>query len=326
MKYKLILAIILILELAVGWIFVNKYFILFNKKPITTKINSEFIINGELTKSKFKYFYSLKNNLVEKNIWLNKEITYNYNSDGLHETNDYSLEKQPNVFRIITLGDSFTFGQNVDTKNNWTELLENELNNNQLAFCENKKFEVINLGVFGYGIPYIVERYRISGQKYNPDLVIWLESGTGFTRNKELTEPIILACLEKENNNELNFYDKYRECWLQVEKQLIDEIGFAEYSKKINEHLKNFFELIDIKKVVFFGFEKQLNKEHSDALEKRQETFPNMDFRQNVPNIFDLKQIFSDNHPNEIGHQTIQKAILQSITKDISNNCQKNTI
>jgi len=90
--------------------------------------------------------------------------------------------------------------------------------------------------------------------------------------------------------------------------------------------LKNFFELIDIKKVVFFGFEKQLNKEHSDALEKRQETFPNMDFRQNVPNIFDLKQIFSDNHPNEIGHQTIQKAILQSITKDISNNCKKNTI
>ena len=58
------------------------------------------------------------------------------------------IKKNKDTFRIITLGDSFTFGMYINTKDNWTELLEDKLNSDM--GCKNiSMFEVINLGVGG---------------------------------------------------------------------------------------------------------------------------------------------------------------------------------
>jgi hypothetical protein len=122
----------------------------------------------------FKYFYEPKQNSTEivDMKWLNDKPKYTINSDALNEPTDYQIEKEKGTFRIITLGDSFTFGENVSTENNWTELLETKLNNAHQ--CSNvKKYEVINLGMKGYDAAYELERYKVRGKKYNPDLIVW---------------------------------------------------------------------------------------------------------------------------------------------------------
>ena len=115
------------------------------------------------------------------------KAVYNINSDTFNERFDYEINKDDKTFRIITLGDSFTFGYIVDTKNNWTELLEDKLN--QLHCANFDKIEVINLGVVGYDIQYSVERFKLRGKKYNPDLVLWLLKGDDFQEIKEIVQP-----------------------------------------------------------------------------------------------------------------------------------------
>lgn len=95
--------------------------------------------------SPLKYYYTLKPNLPESDSpdWLPYKAVYTINSDGLNERRDYTVAKDQGTFRIVTLGDSFTFGHFVNTSDNWTEKLEDLLHND--AKCRGKNFEVINL-------------------------------------------------------------------------------------------------------------------------------------------------------------------------------------
>ena len=102
--------------------------------------------------------------------WLGHTVSYSINADNLNERNDYPIPKPVDGFRIITLGDSFTYGLFVNTYENYTERLEDYL----AGVCPNgRQYEVINLGVPGYDIGYSAERFRLRGQKYDPDLVVW---------------------------------------------------------------------------------------------------------------------------------------------------------
>lgn len=121
----------------------------------------------------------------EKHTWLPVAVKYTINKDKLNDRYDYSQSKDEGTYRILTIGDSFTFGENVNTEQNWTELLEDELNRLNCS----KRFEVINLGMYGYGTEYEVERYRRRGQKYDPDLIIW--TFVDFGRFNEEIETII---------------------------------------------------------------------------------------------------------------------------------------
>lgn len=119
-------------------------------------------------------YYTLPLNTTkeERVAWLTKPVSYSFNKDRLHDRYDYEIEKPANTYRIITLGDSFVYGMWVNTSQNFSELLEDKLNNSPL--CENNpKFEVINLGVPGFDLIYALERYKDVGAKYNPDLIIW---------------------------------------------------------------------------------------------------------------------------------------------------------
>ena len=137
--------------------------------------------------SKFKYFFEPVPNTVEDSPkWIKwAKARYIINADSLNERFNYSVNRAPNTFRIITIGDSYTFGLFVDTKYNWSEILEDLLNEN--LSCKNiKKIEVLNLGEFGYDIEYAIERYRIRGVKYDPDLVIWLLKDDDFFEINEI--------------------------------------------------------------------------------------------------------------------------------------------
>ena len=102
------------------------------------------------------------------------------NRDGLRER-ERSVDKPEGVVRVLALGDSVAYGWGVERDQAWPGALERLLNQGRPG---PGRFEVLNLGVPGYGIGQIVERFREKGIKYRPDLVVygfWLDDASrGF--------------------------------------------------------------------------------------------------------------------------------------------------
>jgi lysophospholipase L1-like esterase len=107
------------------------------------------------------------------------------NSDGFRDY-EYKIEKPPNNYRIIALGDSFTFGAGVELEDSWPKILEKKLNelNNGIHY------EVLNFGIPGYNVYDQVEFFKIKGVKYNPELVIFTFLGNDIENSTALKEKI----------------------------------------------------------------------------------------------------------------------------------------
>jgi hypothetical protein len=86
----------------------------------------------------------------------------NSNGRGLRGAREYSYEKPPGVTRIVVLGDSFTFGEDVDDSETYSRQLETML----------PGVEVLNLGVHGYGHDQMLVYLREEGLRYKPDVVL----------------------------------------------------------------------------------------------------------------------------------------------------------
>ena len=256
---KLALVFVILIELIVGLIFLLNFY----QQKIVYKtqdsdkaavIKKENLIFPE--DSEFKYYYELQPNTkyTDEPGWLDYKVTYIHNADGLNERFDYTVEKPENTFRIITLGDSFTFGQFVNTKDNWPEQLEDMLNQN-LTTDEIKKFEVINLGMSGFDVPYLIKRYKDIGAKYNPDLIIWFESGSGFTRSNEIEGPIFdnyVAELKK-NNIDMDSKEIHAYTDEEVIRLFLSDSGYK-INSEIIEKLNIFLQNIEQNKIIFFSF------------------------------------------------------------------------
>ncbi|OGL54617.1 MAG: hypothetical protein A3G31_12105 [Candidatus Schekmanbacteria bacterium RIFCSPLOWO2_12_FULL_38_15] len=76
--------------------------------------------------------------------------------------------KKGNTFRILVLGDSFTFGAGVEFEDTFVKQLESILGEKN----DGKKYEVINAGVMGYGTDQEYYYLKEWGFKLKPDLVI----------------------------------------------------------------------------------------------------------------------------------------------------------
>ena len=83
--------------------------------------------------SELKHFYEPIANSTEEDIapWLKEKTEYYVNSDSLREDKEYAINKPASTFRIITLGDSFTYGSSVHLQENYPKQLENLLNNSK---------------------------------------------------------------------------------------------------------------------------------------------------------------------------------------------------
>ncbi len=90
------------------------------------------------------------------------KISYTTNSLGARGNQEIPFAKK-NKMRILFIGDSFTWGEDVQDSETFPALLQNKLGND---------FEVVNLGVHGYGLGQSLLRLETEGVKYNPDLVI----------------------------------------------------------------------------------------------------------------------------------------------------------
>lgn len=104
-------------------------------------------------------------------------VEYRINNLGLRGP-DVVIPKPPDVYRILCLGDSFTFGEGVKGEDTYSARLPEFLRSSR----NSAKIEVINGGVQAYGVREAVTLYAILGEKLQPDVVVY-----GFVLN-DVTE------------------------------------------------------------------------------------------------------------------------------------------
>jgi len=93
-------------------------------------------------------------------------IRFKINGQGMRASCDYPYNKPLGVKRILSLGDSFTVGYEVDNNETFSSVIERELRSRGVAI------EVLNAGVSGYSTAeecLYLERELL---RYDPDLVL----------------------------------------------------------------------------------------------------------------------------------------------------------
>jgi hypothetical protein len=86
----------------------------------------------------------------------------NSNARGIRGAQEIPYEKRPGLTRIVVLGDSFTFGEEVGDDETYAHRLQTLI----------PSAEVLNLGVHGYGHDQMLLYLKEEGLKYHPDLVL----------------------------------------------------------------------------------------------------------------------------------------------------------
>lgn len=273
------------------------------------------------THSKLNYYYEPKHNIhidEVKMSWLPKKVQYVINKDGFNETKNYTISKSENIFRIITLGDSFTFGLFVNTNENWSEQLE-ELLNQYIKNCNLvQTIEVINLGVPGYDIQYSVERFKLNGKQYNPNMILWLLKDDDFL---ELNE--VMRAKEKEYIQKMKetgeYYDLLKKGIPYPEMiKMHEEMERFQKKTSIQSILKiqeNFLEELNTSyegKIIYITFP-YTNNEQMKMMKDISEKYSGEIAI--ITNIYDddkIEQLTfapNDYHPTTAGHKVIAKDI-----------------
>lgn len=265
--------------------------------------------------TRLEHFYEpLPNSIrTDKVDWLNYQTTYQLNNEGFNESENFLLEKPVNTFRVITLGDSHTFGVFVDPNQNYSSQLEKNLQNKK---CSNiDRFEVINLGVPGYDLDYAIERFAKRGLKYSPDLVIWLiKEDDVFQINDFLKEKSDQLKKEMEANGELKKYQSqgiYYPYRILAQKQLLKDVGFEKILALQKSNL-DYFSSLYSGKLLIFSYPYNLTI-YGPMLEEYTKERPLTFFYQTIPELSKDSQILPDGHPNSSGHKFIADQLLNFI-------------
>ena len=230
MKKRIVVYIILIQIIVISVLVLNIYQ---KKKQVlglvsVTPINKEQIVSS--LSGTLKYYYEPYPGINTINVSylgdeFNYSVKYSITPDTLNQLVEYPVQKKEGIFRIIALGDSFTFGVHLNTEENYPSQLQNMLNS-----CKSgMKFEVTNLGVGGYDLQYAVQRYVLRGMRYNPDLVLWALVSDDFLRFNEKIIPLESKYSKEMHKN--NEFEKLRTNKLlnpaqsKAEKEIIEGLG-----------------------------------------------------------------------------------------------------
>ena len=114
---------------------------------------------------------------------------------------DYSYAKPENTVRILTIGDSLTEAFQVFEEESYSQLLENILKSD----FKNTNFEVLNMGIAGYGTQREYYVLKDKGLKFDPDIVV-----LGFFTGNDFSDNM------SENIDPNASFSKYRELKNQV--------------------------------------------------------------------------------------------------------------
>lgn len=278
------------------------------------------------TDSYLKHFYEPKPNSteVDTSSWLSSPVTYRYNSVGMRSDREYSIQKPANVFRVMTLGDSFTWGQGVPLEDTFSSRLGAMLNAN---VCNSPKtVEVMNLGVTSYDIQYTVEHFRRLGQQYHPDLVIWLVNEHNMKQLADLLTPLAQQIYSETSESakqkyfdDKNYYFASRQALEQIEKQLGDKYIFSVQRAALDK-----FSTYYQGSLVLFMFEWDEQK-IKDAVESYSQQRKNTYISTDLPYLDPAKGVtLADGHPSPKGHESIATYMFQYLQNEKIISCLNN--
>ena len=98
---------------------------------------------------------------------------------------EFAVKKPTNTIRIVSLGDSRTFGWGLSEAETYSGLLEQHL---QERFGTTKKVEVINCGVNAWSYPQMNVFFREFALRWEPDMVV-LGDANLWTQFSEQSDP-----------------------------------------------------------------------------------------------------------------------------------------
>ncbi|MFC1711880.1 hypothetical protein ACFLZ1_04850 [Patescibacteria group bacterium] len=304
---------IMLVEICFGFVLLKKtYFAVVEKE----KVKGIAVVDKRLVErsleSNLKFFYKPKANekIEDHPSWLDQKVFYTINSKGENERFEYETKKPIGTFRIVTIGDSHTFGHYVNTKDNYPEKLEDELNilNSNNFYCPKKnKVEVINLGVMGYDAEYTIHRFREDGERYSSDLIIW------FLKNDDINEILeqILPRIKEVKTEILeknpHFYDDPINIYntrQQVKKEIKELLGvdaIIDYNRKL---IENFIQDVKVP-IIFLTYKSE--SEINNILTSYTELFLHI----RVFSDLSLQEIdrLTDGHPSSLGYSHLAKKI-----------------
>jgi hypothetical protein len=93
-------------------------------------------------------------------------IPFRINGQGMRADHDFVYDKAPGRKRIVSLGDSFTLGYEVDAEQCFSSVLERELR------AQGRDVEVLNCGVSGYSNAEELLYLERELYKYHPDVIL----------------------------------------------------------------------------------------------------------------------------------------------------------
>lgn len=277
-------------------------------KPNVTKLKKDSLSRDVV--GKLKHFYEPKPDspqlIYTLPDWLDYTPKNTINSDSLNEPQEYSVSKPNKTYRILTIGDSFTFGLFVDTRDNFTEKLEDSLN----LKCKNSgNTEVINLGVPGYDVTYTVERFMRRGIKYNPDLVIWLVHTGNFLKIQDL----VMDRAQKYITDPDQGADR-------AMKEILKELGedkITEYNmRSVNLLGKNYKG-----KLLLISPRGMLTGETREKIESFVQNRNNSAFYEIPLNLSKENGVFRDGHFNGKGHLLVAQELYSYLIKKRLTSC-----
>jgi len=121
-------------------------------------------------------------------------VPVHINSLGLRDDREYALEKKPNTFRILVLGDSVTFGHGAIYETSYPYLLERQLR----KWRPDVDWQVWNAAVPGYNTSQELAQLLELGPAYKPDLVIIGFFNNDLMDNFDVVPANRLATLESD--------------------------------------------------------------------------------------------------------------------------------
>ena len=105
--------------------------------------------------------WELRPNSKDRALTSDYDVIYKINSKGIRDK-EIPYRKPRGQFRILALGESTVMGEGIKYGQRFTEVIEK-------AF---KNVEVVNMGIWGFGMDQSFLQLKRDGFKYHPDLVI----------------------------------------------------------------------------------------------------------------------------------------------------------
>lgn len=125
--------------------------------------------------------------------WTQEELEFRVpiriNTQGFRDV-EHTAAKPAGVTRVLVLGDSFIEALQVPLEDTFSRRLERELNRG--GDEKSARYEVVSMGVSGYGTASQLLAYQRYGRAYRPDVVLLaFYPGNDVRNNSEELEPVL---------------------------------------------------------------------------------------------------------------------------------------